>query len=497
MQARSDTLATLAAAALLGLFALWYAPLLGTGFITHTDEFATLDRSSSMLTTGDWATVHSRNLPSFKKPPLQYWMSAALMEAGVGLPTALRLPSLIFALAGLWAAGFLARTLLPASPWVAPAAILLCAGSLAYWTTGTSALLDSGSVFFATLALAATLRALAHPGWWYVVAAAVVLGAIQKAPIGLFLVLGYLVALALTRSAHSIDVRAIRRSPSFRRAVWIVVIGTLAWPILQIMRHSTVTVVEDLLGQTVGRFVPAGFDDDLTDFTGLSGMILGDEPLLRLLGIAALVWLPWRLRRMDLLPLPALFGLYVLLMYLAVGNVSGRYTVVFLPLLAASLAAVILSLPLPLLARAARRRCCLRLQPRPAQARRAPRPRSAPRAGRRHRRAPRRGGSAPSRGNARHLQLASRASSRRAWSPTSPPATARSRCPNAPRTSRRRGRTAPSPARSAASAPRRRPMNSPPPSRTSPASRKPMASRTGPLPPPDPAAPLARTAPVA
>lgn len=352
MQARSDTLATLAAAALLGLFALWYAPLLGTGFITHTDEFATLDRSSSMLTTGDWATVHSRNLPSFKKPPLQYWMSAALMEAGVGLPTALRLPSLIFALAGLWAAGFLARTLLPASPWVTPAAILLCAGSLAYWTTGTSALLNSGSVFFATLALAATLRALAHPGWWYVVAAAVVLGAIQKAPIGLFLVLGYLVALALTRSAHSIDVRAIRRSPSFRRALWIVVIGTLAWPILQIMRHSTVTVVEDLLGQTVGRFVPAGFDDDLTDFTGLSGMIVGNEPLLRLLGIAALGWLPWRLRRMDLLPLPALFGLYVLLMYLAVGNVSGRYTVVFLPLLAASLAAVILSLPLPLLARA-------------------------------------------------------------------------------------------------------------------------------------------------
>jgi 4-amino-4-deoxy-L-arabinose transferase-like glycosyltransferase len=353
MQARSDILATLAAAALLGLFALWYAPLLGTGFITHTDEFATLDRSSSMLTTGDWATVHSRNLPSFKKPPLQYWMSAALMEAGVGLPTALRLPSLIFALAGLWAAGFLARTLLPASPWVAPAAILLCAGSLAYWTTGTSALLDSGSVFFATLALAATVRALMHPGWWYVVAAAVVLGAMQKAPIGLFLVLGYLVVLALTRAWHGIDVRAIRRSPTFRRAVWIVVLGTLAWPLLQVMRHSTVTVVEDLLGQTVGRFVPAGFDEDLKDFSGLYGMILGPEPLLRGLGIAALLWLPWRLRRMDLLPLPALFGLFVLLMYLAVGNVSGRYTVVFLPLLAAALAAVILSLPIPALARAA------------------------------------------------------------------------------------------------------------------------------------------------
>jgi 4-amino-4-deoxy-L-arabinose transferase-like glycosyltransferase len=353
MTASRDALASLAAAALLGLFALWYAPLLGTGFIAHTDEFATLDRSSAMLTTGDWATVHSRNLPSFKKPPLQYWMSAALMEAGVSLPTALRLPSLLFALAGLWAAGFLARTLLPASPWAAPAAILLCAGSLDYWSAGTSALLDSGSVFFATLALAATIRALERPFWWYAVAVAVVLGAIQKAPIGLFLVLGYLLVLVLTRTAHGIDVRAIRRSVAFRRALWITVIGALAWPILQIMRHSTVTVIEDLLGQTVGRFVPAGFDEDLTDITGLYGMILGDEAPLRILGIVALVWLPWRLRRMELLPLPALFGLYVLLMYLAVGNVSGRYTVVFLPLLAAALAAVIASLPVPALARTA------------------------------------------------------------------------------------------------------------------------------------------------
>jgi 4-amino-4-deoxy-L-arabinose transferase-like glycosyltransferase len=352
MTATRDVLASLAAAALLVLFALWYAPSLGTGFISHTDEFATLDRSHAMLATGDWGTVHSRNLPSFKKPPLQYWMSAALMEAGVGLPTALRLPSLLFALAGLWAAGFLARTLLPASAWAAPAAILICAGSLAWWSTGTSALLDSGSVFFATLALAATIRALERPAWWYAVAGAVVLGAFQKAPIGLFLVLGYLIVLAFTRASHGIDVGAIRRSRPFRRAVWIVVIGTLAWPLLQIARHSTVTVVEDLLGQTVGRFVPAGFDEDLTDLTGLYGMILGGEPLLRGLGIAALLWLPWRLRRMELLPLPALFGVYVLLMYLAVGNVSGRYTVIFLPLLAAALAAVILSLPLPGVARA-------------------------------------------------------------------------------------------------------------------------------------------------
>ncbi len=343
----------LAAGLLLGLFALWYAPMIGAGFISHTDEYSTLDRSSSMLTTGDWWTVHSRNSPIFKKPPVQYWMTAALMDRGVELTTALRLPSLLFALACLAATGFLARVVLPGHPWCAPAAMLLCAGSVQFWVLSTSALLDTGSVFFATLALAATIRALDRPEWWYVAGAAVALGAMQKAPIGLFLVLGYLLVLARTRSAHGIDVRAIRRSAPFRHGAAIALVGTLGWYVLQFVRHPGVEVVEDLLGQTVGRFAPLGLDEDLADLSGLFGMILGTEPILRGLGIAALVWLPWRLRRMDLLPLPVLFGLFVLLMYLAVGNVSGRYTVVFVPLLSVALAAVILSLPLPALARAA------------------------------------------------------------------------------------------------------------------------------------------------
>ena len=353
MNPARNILATLAAAMLLGLVALWYAPTIGSGFITHTDEFATLDRSSSMISTGDWWSVHSRNLPSFKKPPLQYWMSAALLEAGMGLPLALRLPSLLFAIACLAATGLLARAILPASPWVAPAAMLLCASSLDFWMLSTSALLDTGSVFFATLAVAATIRALERPGWWYVAAAAVALGALQKAPIGLVVVLGYLVVLSRTASLHGLDVAAIRRAPAFRRAVRIALVAVLAWPALQLARHGSLTVVEDLLGQTVGRFVPAGFDEDLADFSGLYDMIIRAEPVLRGLGIAALAWLPWRLRRFDLLPLPVLFGAYVLLMYLAVGNVSGRYTLVFLPWFAAALAAVILSLGLPALARAA------------------------------------------------------------------------------------------------------------------------------------------------
>jgi len=347
-----DAIAYLAAALLLCLFALWYAPAIGTGFISHTDEYLTLDRSSSMLSRGDWWMVHSGNTPSFKKPPLQYWMSAALMDAGFGLTTALRLPTLLFAIAGLVAVGFLARVLSPENAWCIPAAIVLCASSLQFWNLSTSALLDTGSMFLATLAVAATIRALERPEWWYVVAVAIVLGALQKAPIGMFVVLGYLIVLSRTRSAHGIDLPAIRRLPAFRRAVAIAVIGSLAWYVLQFLRYPSVTVLEGMLGQTVGRFVPLGLDEDLANVAGLYRMIVADEPILRGLGIIALIWLPWRLRRLELLPLPVLFGLFVLLMYLAVGNVSGRYSVVFLPWLAAALAVVVLSLPLSAFLRA-------------------------------------------------------------------------------------------------------------------------------------------------
>jgi hypothetical protein len=241
----------------------------------------------------------------------------------------------------------------PGNAWCVPAAIILCASSLQFWELSTSALLDIGSLFLATLAVAATIRALERPEWWYVVAVAVVLGALQKAPIGMFFVLGYLIVLSRTRSASGIDLHAIRTRPAFRRAVAIALVGSLAWYVIQFLRYPAVTVLEGMLGQTVGRFVPLGLDEDLANVAGLYRMIVGNEPFLRGFGIIALIWLPWRLARMELLPLPVLFGLYVLLMYLAVGNVSGRYSVVFLPWLAAALAGVVLSLPLSALLRAA------------------------------------------------------------------------------------------------------------------------------------------------
>ncbi len=166
------------------------APIGGFNF---GDEFHTLDRSTAFASHGEWHTIYSLNEPSFRKPPLQYWMSALFLEAGIEQLVALRLPSLIFALGSMISVALLAAAVMPANLWAMPAAVLLFSGSAQYWQHALSATLDSGAVFFANLALAATMLALKRPGWWYVAGIAIALGSLQKAPIGLLLAGLYLV----------------------------------------------------------------------------------------------------------------------------------------------------------------------------------------------------------------------------------------------------------------------------------------------------------------
>ena len=86
--------ATLPSAALIGAFALWYAALLPVGGISHFDEVCTLDRSTAFARFGDWLNVYSDNAVSFRKPPLQDWLTAILLEGNVpDLPPFARPPS--------------------------------------------------------------------------------------------------------------------------------------------------------------------------------------------------------------------------------------------------------------------------------------------------------------------------------------------------------------------------------------------------------------------
>ncbi len=318
--------------------------LLPVGGYHFYDEFHTLDRSSAFATHDDWLVVHSMQEESFRKPPLQYWITAGLLETGLNELVALRLPSLIFSLGCLLAVALLAVAVLPWNAWAAPGAVLLFASSGMYWEHALSAMLDSGAVFFSTLALAATLLALERPRWWYVAAAAIVLGALQKAPIGLVMAGLFLAFLPLDRRPDRLRLRDLSANRHFRIALWIALVGTLAWPLFQSLAYSGAAVEEFIGKQMLQRFTPTDKAAEIRSAQDLYRLLIGGEPLLRLAGIAALIWLPWRLDRPELRPLPALLGLYALALLLAGGHVTPRYSLIFLPILVVALSTVLVTL---------------------------------------------------------------------------------------------------------------------------------------------------------
>ncbi|WP_157973605.1 glycosyltransferase family 39 protein [Tropicimonas sp. IMCC34043] len=316
----------------------------GAGF-RYYDEFHTLDRSTAFARMHDWLAVYSVNEVSFHKPPLQYWMTALLLETGMDLQIALRLPSMLFTLGSLLAAGLLVLALIPWSPWAIPATVLLLSSSTKFWDYGLSAMLDSGATFFATLALATTILALRRPSWWYATAVVIVLGSLQKAPIGLVLVALFLLVLSRTKGRHGFSLRQLRTDRRFQVSVWIAVLGTLAWPLFQMALYDLGALGELFGDQMISRFTPTGPVENPRNLADLYELIIDYEPVLRWLGIAALAWLPWRLKRMELLTLPAIFAIFVAGMLLAGGHVTARYSLIMVPLLTAALAAVLLSLP--------------------------------------------------------------------------------------------------------------------------------------------------------
>ena len=318
---------------------LRYMPL---GGINHYDEFHTLDRSSAFARMHDWWTVYSGNTPTNKKPPLQYWMSGYLLGQPVDLEVAMRLPSMLFALGCFLATMLLVAALAPQFPWAMPAAVVLLSSSDQFWMLATSAMLDTGATFFATLSLALAIIALRRPGWWYAVAVSIAVGAFQKAAIGLVLVAGFLLLLSLTRRWHGVTLRGLWRDRRFRRSVAIAVAGVLAWPAFQELRHGD-GAFDVLYEQTVERFVPTGAEDTSRGLPEFLGLVIAGEWVLRGLGILALCWLPWRLGRADLVAFSLLYGIFLVGMALAAGDVYARYSLIFMPMLAAALAVMLAS----------------------------------------------------------------------------------------------------------------------------------------------------------
>ena len=125
-QRRRLCLATLMAA--LALFYFWN---LSSGSLRVWDESLTAERSREMLVTGDWLSPHFALNPDFHKPPLYYWLTAALLRVFGESEFTVRFWSAAFGLgcmcmiyliatrtqswrAGLWAVFLLATT----APWM-------------------------------------------------------------------------------------------------------------------------------------------------------------------------------------------------------------------------------------------------------------------------------------------------------------------------------------------------------------------------------------------
>jgi len=340
-----DTRRALALALLIvAVTAAYHSFWISAGGVNNYDEFLTLERATSFLRHHDWLTVYSENLPSFKKPPLQYWMSAWFLDKGLDLTVALRLPSMLFAVAALCAVILLARAVLPANPWAMPAAALIYASSSKFWEYATSAMLDTGAAFFATLAIAATILALRRSGWWYVVALTIGLGALQKAPIGLALVFLFLVFLGLTSPWHPYGFGTFLRNRHFHRSAFLALALLLAWPLIQLANHGVGAFNEAYVEQMFDRFAPSADEGVQRSVMRVLSHLLGNENVLRGLGVIALFVLPWRLRRFDLLPFPMIIVAYFLAVLFAGGHISHRYPMIFIPYFAMAIAGFVVTL---------------------------------------------------------------------------------------------------------------------------------------------------------
>ncbi|MCC7327372.1 MAG: glycosyltransferase family 39 protein [Burkholderiales bacterium] len=121
--------------------------------LQHPDEGRYGEIAREMAAGGDWVTPRLNDLKYFEKPPLQYWVGAAVFNAfGVNEWTA-RLPSAVAGFLAVIAVGFTAARL--AGPDAGAYAALVLAGSV--WHLGMSQLLTLDSLL--SLGLAAALCA--------------------------------------------------------------------------------------------------------------------------------------------------------------------------------------------------------------------------------------------------------------------------------------------------------------------------------------------------
>jgi len=131
---------------------VWFA-LLGSRPLFRPDEGRYAEIPREMLASGDWLVPRLDGLVYVEKPPLQYWMTAALYRVFGTHVWAARLAPGLSAALGILLAGWTARRL-----WGSQAtavACVMCASSPLYFLLGQQLTLDMSFTLWMTAALAA------------------------------------------------------------------------------------------------------------------------------------------------------------------------------------------------------------------------------------------------------------------------------------------------------------------------------------------------------
>lgn len=258
------------ASLLIVMVAIWLGLKIPRGILTYQDELFTAERAREMLVMGR-DSVYYNFQHSFAKPPLQYWLTTLTLPRIANSATAVRIWPLIYGLLTAVAVSWLAFFVSPKRPWLIPLSVAILVSCPLFSTEATHALLDTGLMFFTTVAIGLAELARRHPEWWLGLAIICWLGALQKIP----LILLVWLILVLVRFSSKTERVQLRNSWLIGSAFLAIVLVAI-WPVFQYAKY----------GMPVTR---AFAGDDLSALYGTRR--LGSRPFFEVLsGLVATGW---------------------------------------------------------------------------------------------------------------------------------------------------------------------------------------------------------------
>lgn len=239
-----------------------------------------------MLASGDWLVPHVNGAPYAEKPPLYFWLAAALSAPG-GRVTAItaRLAAALLAAGAVWLTARLALRFFRDRWLAACAAAMFASTALVVWNAPRAAL-DLPLTFFILLSVERATAWWEGQGWTAALSAGVAwAGAVLvKGPVGLFLP-------PLVLAGAFV---AARRAPRLRDPGWwlvplVMVSLCLAW-VLPALEAGGEAYADRLLGQIADRAsgAEAGHRRPVTYYALRVGPFLMPWALHALAGFAAL-----------------------------------------------------------------------------------------------------------------------------------------------------------------------------------------------------------------